>query len=119
MVKCHHVLVLVFACACGCADIAPPRVFHPGTMEYQQGRAQRFDPYPMTDVAPALGGGRPLQYDRPAPPTELMQDEVSFAERYHQSAPPGTYRPARSVGARQSVVFPVPPGEQIAPPFVP
>jgi hypothetical protein len=119
MLNVRHLLALVSLCACGCADIAPPRVFHPGTMEYQQGRAQRFDPYPMTDVAPAIGGGRPLQYDRPAPPTELMQDEVSFSERYHQAAPPGTYRPARSVGNRQSVVFPAPADPTMAPLFVP
>ena len=88
-------------------------------MEYQQGRAQRFDPYPMRDMAPDLGGGRPLQYDRPAPLTEQMQDEVSFAERYHQAAPPGTYRPARSVGNRQSVVFPIPGQPQAAPLWMP
>src|SRR5689334_7216887 len=67
----HRLLLALLAVAvCGCADVAPPRVFHPGTMEYQQGRAQRFDPYPMRDMAPDLGGGRPLQYDRPAPLTE-------------------------------------------------
>jgi hypothetical protein len=115
----RQLLAVIALCACGCADVAPPRVFHPGTMEYQQGRAQRFDPYPMTDMGPDLGGGRPLQYTRPAPLTELMQDEVSFAERYRQPAPPGTYRPTRSVGNRQGVVFPIPAETQTAPPFMP
>jgi hypothetical protein len=120
----------------GCADIAPPRIFHPGSAEYQQNRAQTFDPYPLTDVAPEVVGGRPLQYIRPAPENERTQNEMTFEERYHQAPPPGTYRAPRLPGNRQPIVYPAPgpplvvqpPGQQppvvplppgTAPPFVP
>ena len=32
---------------CGC--LAPPNITHPGSAEYQQKRAEKFDPYPETD----------------------------------------------------------------------
>ena len=120
MFKRHGLLIVALAAMCGCADIAPPRIFHPGPAEDQRRRAERFDPYPMTDVAPVIGGGRPLQYDRPAPETELMQNDVTFGERFRQPPPPGTYRPSRALnGNRQTIVYPVQPDLQSAPPFVP
>ncbi len=100
-------LIALFALA-GCADLAPPRIFHPGSEEYQQNRAQRFDPYPLTDVAPDIVGGRPLQYIKPAPENERMQNDMTFEERYHQAPPPGLYRPPRTPGNRQGIVYPMP-----------
>jgi hypothetical protein len=100
----------------GCGSIAAPKIFHPGSAEYQQSRAQRWDPYPQTDVAPDIDGGRPRQYLRPAPQTERMQDEVTFEERFGQAAPQGTYRtPRTTIGNRQSIVFPPPGDPQLAP----
>ncbi|MBI3836585.1 MAG: hypothetical protein HY288_01450 [Planctomycetia bacterium] len=89
----------------GCASIAPPRLLHPGSAEYQQNRAQRFDPYPLNDVGPYIGGGRPMQYDIPAPENERAQNELTFQERYHQSPPPGVYRAPRTT---PSIIVPAP-----------
>ncbi len=119
MLRRYGLPFVALAALCGCADVAPPRFLHPGRTEDQQLRAQRFDPYPMTDVGPAVAGGRPLQYDKPAPETERMQNDVAFSERFRQPAPPGTYRPPRSIGNRQPIVYPPPIDLQSAPPFVP
>ena len=35
----------------------------PGTMDVQQRRAIRLDPYPNPDIAPEIVGGRPRDYD--------------------------------------------------------
>jgi hypothetical protein len=100
----------------GCADIAVPRLFHPGSEDYQQSRAERFDPYPEPDVAPDIVGGRPLQYIRPAAPAERLQNELTFEERFHAVPPPGLYRPPRSAGNRQGVVYPLPGVQPLAAP---
>ena len=91
----------------GCASTAPPRLLHPGTAEYQQNRAERFDPYPLNDTGPYIGGGRPLQYDIPAPENERVQNETSFEERYHQAPPPGIFRPGRT-STTQPIIVPAP-----------
>ena len=36
--------LLSIALCCGC--LAPPNVLHPGSSEYQQQRAEKFDPIP-------------------------------------------------------------------------
>ena len=108
MIRRPALLATALLALAGCADIAPPRIFHPGSEEYQQSRAERFDPYPLTDVAPEIVGGRPLQYIKPAPENERVQNELTFEERYHQPPRPGLYRPQRTPGNRQSVVYPVP-----------
>jgi len=55
------VVLLLTAGACQ----SPPRLFHPGTAEQQQQRATRFDPYAENDIAPAIAGARPREYDKP------------------------------------------------------
>ena len=57
------VLVVSFG---GCRCFAPPNFSHPGSASYQQSRAERFDPYPENEPGPAIAGGRPLEYDKPA-----------------------------------------------------
>jgi hypothetical protein len=57
--------VAVAAGSAGCRGLAPPNWFHPGPAEYQQSQAQRFDPYPESDVAPRIVGARPLEYENP------------------------------------------------------
>ena len=47
----------------GCRSLAPPSFLQPGTAEYQQQRAQQFDPYPENDPGPAIVGARPLEYE--------------------------------------------------------
>ena len=100
----------------GCADIAVPRFLHPGTEEYQQTRAERFDPYPLPDLAPDIVGGRPLQYIQPAPWAERVQNEMTFTERFHQPPPPGLYKPQRSTGNRKGIIYPVPSAAPLAVP---
>jgi hypothetical protein len=100
----------------GCADIAVPRLLHPGSEEYQQTRAERFDPYPLPDWGPEIVGGRPLQYIKPAPWAERVQDDLTFVERFGQAAPPGLYKPPRASTARQAVVYPLPGAQPLAVP---
>ncbi len=53
--------------ATGCRGTAQPQFFGPGSAPYQQQRAQRFDPYPETNIGPSVDGGRPDSYSAPAP----------------------------------------------------
>ncbi|MGD9721589.1 MAG: hypothetical protein AB7O59_06125 [Pirellulales bacterium] len=108
MNRCTAILWLVVLALSGCADIAVPRILHPGSEEYQQVRAEQFDPYPLPDVGPEIVGGRPLQYIKPAPWAERVQSDLTYEERFHQPAPPGLYKPSRATGSRQGVVYPVP-----------
>jgi hypothetical protein len=108
MNRCHALLWLAPLLVCGCANIAAPRILHPGSEEYQQARAERFDPYPLPDVGPEIVGGRPLQYIKPAPWAERVQDDLTFEERFKQPAPPGLYKPPRSTNGRRGVLYPMP-----------
>ena len=51
-------------CEVGCASIAPPRLFDPGTAKMKQDRAVYYDPYPDQDAAPS-GDTRPRDYNKP------------------------------------------------------
>ena len=57
--------------ATGCGNLARPNFRCPGTAEDQQARALRFDPYPESEPGPAVGGGRPLDYEKP--PAEVLR----------------------------------------------
>jgi hypothetical protein len=125
MLRSYTLAVVALVLVSGCADIAAPRIFHPGSEDYQQSRAERFDPYPEPDVAPDIVGGRPLQYIKPAAVPERLQNEMSFEERFHAIPPPGMFRPPRSAGHRQGIVYPLPgvpplaaPAPGVAPPVV-
>ncbi len=130
--------MLSIALASGCAGTSVSRIFHPGSAYAQQREAERFDPFPVTDVAPDMAA-RPLAYMRPATLTERSQNETSFEERFGQPAPPGTYKLPRTPLYRQQIpyvpgaapppvgtiappatapVVPLPPGAA-APPFTP
>ena len=54
------------AALAGCRSLAPPNFARPGTAQYQRSMAQQFDPYPENEAAPAVVGGRPLGYQKPA-----------------------------------------------------
>jgi len=64
-------LVAFAASLVGCQNspfFGTPRIFEPaGSEAYQQTRAQRFDPYPDTDIGPAVDGGRPEGFTAPPP----------------------------------------------------
>lgn len=49
----------------GCRNLASPNWFHPGPAEYQQARAQHYDPYPENEPGPELVGVRPREYENP------------------------------------------------------
>ena len=49
----------------GCAGLKGPNWFHPGPAPYQQKQAERFDPYPDNQIAPAVVGGRPREFLNP------------------------------------------------------
>lgn len=111
--------VLMLLAVTGCPNLKGPGYLHPGTAAYQQAEAQRFDPFPETDVGPDMAA-RPLAYMRPAPETERNQNAMTFAERYGTAPPPGIYRAPRTVPGRVSVPYvPAPPPLQSAPVYVP
>lgn len=55
----------------GCTSLARPNWAHPGPADYQQSRAQLFDPYPENEPGPRIVGARPLEFDRP--PAEVLR----------------------------------------------
>ena len=60
--------VVVVALAAGCRGTGRPQFFGPqGSADYQRAQATQFDPYPDTNVAPSVGGGRPDGYSQPTP----------------------------------------------------
>jgi hypothetical protein len=75
--------------AAGCSDMSPPDLFNAGPARYQQLRAERFDPYPENDIAPAVVGGRPLGYQKPIaePSRARWQLKNPFARRSAQQPP--------------------------------
>ncbi len=117
MIRRRALSLIALVAALGCAGIQGPGYIHPGSAEYQRTQAQRFDPYPMTDVGPETNA-RPLAFIRPAPENERAQNSESFATRFGQPPPPGLYRPTRTMTTRQTIPF-APPvvAEQPAPPF--
>ena len=53
--------LLVFAMLPGCclSPMTPPSILNPGSEQYQQRRAEKFDPYPDPNIGPPVAGGRP------------------------------------------------------------
>ncbi len=51
----------------GCRSVSLPNWFHPGTAAYQQGTAERFDPYPENETGPQIVGARPREFQKPPP----------------------------------------------------
>ncbi|MGA2033098.1 MAG: hypothetical protein ABSG68_12640 [Thermoguttaceae bacterium] len=58
----------------GC--VAGPSLEHPGPERVQQARAQKFDPYPDTEMAPPLTGARPGEYANPPPDIYHVQQRT-------------------------------------------
>ena len=101
----YALFVIVLLGACGCAGTGHSKIFHPGPAEYQQKQAERFDPFPMTDVGPDMQA-RPRDFIRPAPENERVQNPDAYDEKFHQPPPPGIYRPPRVSASRQVVPYP-------------
>jgi hypothetical protein len=70
--------LLLAACVVGCQGMGGPFSEGPGTVAVQQERAQRFDPYPESDVGPPIEGARPLGYH--TPPAEVKRSRWSGAD---------------------------------------
>ncbi len=105
----------------GCGSLQGPGYIHPGDVEYQRAQAQRFDPYPLPDVAPDTYT-RPLAFNRPAPVNERAQNIDAFVKRYRQAPPPNVYHAPRSSTGRQEIQYipgavPAQPAIGPAPPF--
>lgn len=60
-------LCLPSSFGCRSKEFGTPQLFGPGTAQYQRDRAQQFDPYPETNIGPAMGGARPDGYSAPVP----------------------------------------------------
>lgn len=79
----HRLLALLMGlclfAGAGCQSMGLPRLFGPGSAPYQRGVAQQYDPYPETDVAPEIVGGRPREYQQPvAEPARARWLQWSF-----------------------------------------
>jgi hypothetical protein len=55
----------------GCRGVDPPNFWRPGSAEYQQRQAERFDPYPENETGPPVVGSRPQGYEKP--PAEVQR----------------------------------------------
>jgi hypothetical protein len=75
----RQVLIVVACGWCaamvGCRGTQTPQIFGPGSASYQQTQAQRFDPYPETDIGPRVEGSRPDGYT--APPAEAYRGRAN------------------------------------------
>ena len=66
-------LLLSLMASAGCVRIAGPDFFHPGPTDYQQKRAERFDPYPDVMAGPPVESARPREYQSPMPDVKRSQ----------------------------------------------
>jgi hypothetical protein len=82
-----------------------PQLYHPGSAGQQRYNALQYDPYPLDDVAPAVAGTRPKEYDRPIPEVKRGQTYttdfnkpkgVSLPSFFSSGVPVMTYPPAAS-----------------------
>ena len=75
-------LVVVMLSGCCSRYTAPPSICNPGSEQYQQRRAEKFDPYPDPNIGPPVAGGRPGEYQDPPPEVLRMQPRVPYAPGY-------------------------------------
>lgn len=61
---------ILLAGAAGCASVARPRLFDPGSAKMKQDRAVYYDPYPDENAGPATES-RPRDYNKP--PAEVKR----------------------------------------------
>jgi hypothetical protein len=69
-------IVILLALATAPAYALPPLLGNAGMERNEQNMAQRFDPYPSVGMAPAIVGGRPLEYMNPPPPVLQVQPRL-------------------------------------------
>ncbi len=89
--RCLHAVVLM-AFALGCSSgITWPSLGHPGWIDEQRNRAQRFDPYPEVNFDSSMYGTRPRDFQEPASVPQKLQNQRSFVRRFGQLAPRSRY----------------------------
>jgi hypothetical protein len=68
MPRARSIACLALLAAVGCGPhVRKPNLFDPGNAATQQYNAILHDPFPATEVAPEIVGGRPREYARPVP----------------------------------------------------
>ena len=83
MRKSLALFVLIVVAAAGCQSTGTPNWYDPGSTEYQQSSAQRFDPYPEPDTGPEIMGGRPREYAQPiAEPSRARWNPRTWGNRF-------------------------------------
>lgn len=86
------VIVLLLACSSGCSSsVTWPDWCHPGWIDEQRNRAQRFDPYPEVNFDQSMYGTRPRDFQQPASEPQQIQNQRSFVRRFGQLAPRSRY----------------------------
>lgn len=63
MSKVWALLIVAVVGLSGCRGVYCPTLQGPGTAKYQREWAQRYDPYPESQVGPEVLGGRPKDFD--------------------------------------------------------
>jgi hypothetical protein len=86
------IIILFLGTCAGCSStITWPNWCHPGWIDEQRNRAQRFDPYPEVDFNQGMYGTRPRDFQVPASEPHQVQNQRSFARRFGQLAPRSRY----------------------------
>jgi len=94
-----------------CRTTQMPDFAHPGSAGQQRYNALQYDPYPLDDVAPAVAGTRPKEYDRPIP--EVKRGQTYTPKRLTPQPIP---MPSFSLpGAPAVVTPPAAPGATVSP----
>jgi hypothetical protein len=81
--KLVSMLVLAMPLVAGCQSVAMPTLYPQGSVSQQQYNAQRFDPLPEPDTAPAIVGGRGRESEYPvAAPSRSRWDPRTWVQRW-------------------------------------
>jgi PBP1b-binding outer membrane lipoprotein LpoB len=75
-------LVVVMLSGCCSPYMAPPSILNPGSEQYQQRRAEKFDPYPDPNIGPSVAGMRPPDFQNPPPEVLQVQPRIPYAPGY-------------------------------------
>ena len=85
MLICLSLLAPLMSVGTGCANLARPQWFNPGTVQQQRLRALHSDPYPDTNLGPEMVGVRPRDFDKSLPEA-VNNQPYSFLDPYGNPA---------------------------------
>lgn len=66
--------VLLTGCLSDREHFGTPNLLHPGHIDEQRSRMQRFDPFTRSDIGPAIPGDRPGGCTAPTPSSQHIQE---------------------------------------------